>query len=99
MKRVVYVDHVPVLSGAELALCSLLSRLDRSRWQPAVILSAAGPLEERLRKVGIPVEILPMPAMLLGRSPLRRGAFLNPLRDAGEADTRLLWRGPGESGE
>ena len=82
MKRVVYVDHVPVLSGAELALCSLLSRLDRSRWQPAVILSAAGPLEERLRKVGIPVEILPMPAMLLGRSPLRRGAFLNPLRDA-----------------
>jgi glycosyltransferase involved in cell wall biosynthesis len=82
MKQVVYVDHVPVLSGAELALCALLARLDRSRWQPRVILAAAGPLEERLRKAGIPVEVLPMPQSLLGRRPLKRAAFLNPLRDA-----------------
>lgn len=82
MKRVVFVDHVPVLSGAELALCALLAKLDRSRWQPRVILAAAGPFEERLRMAGIPVEVLPMPETLLGRRPLQRGAFLNPLRDA-----------------
>jgi glycosyltransferase involved in cell wall biosynthesis len=82
VKQVIYVDHVPFLSGAELALCALLDRLDRSRWEPTVILGAAGPLEERLRRDGVAVEVLPMPATLLGRRPLQRAAFLNPLRDA-----------------
>jgi len=82
VKQVVYVDHVPFLSGAELALCGLLARLDRSRWQPTVILGAPGPLEERLRRDGVPVEVLPMPSTLMGRRPLQRSAFLNPLRDA-----------------
>jgi glycosyltransferase involved in cell wall biosynthesis len=82
VKQVVYVDHVPFLSGAELALCALLAKLDRSRWEPTVILGAAGPLEERLRRDGVAVEVLPMPATLLGRRPLQRAAFLNPLRDA-----------------
>jgi glycosyltransferase involved in cell wall biosynthesis len=82
MKQVVYVDHVSVLSGAELALCALLARLDRSRWQPRVILGAAGPFEERLRADGIPVEVLPMPEALMGGPAMKRGAFLNPFRDA-----------------
>lgn len=82
MKQVVFVDHVPVLSGAELALCGLLANLDRSRWEPRVILGASGPFEERLREAGVPVEVLPMPESLLGRRPLKRGAFLDPLRDA-----------------
>jgi glycosyltransferase involved in cell wall biosynthesis len=56
--KVVYLDHVARLSGAEIALLRLLPHLDRIR--PHVILAEDGPLVERLHLAGISTEILPL---------------------------------------
>ena len=58
MTRVVYLDHVARLSGGEIALLRLLPHLDRV--DPHVLLAEDGPLVEELRRVGIPVEVLPL---------------------------------------
>jgi glycosyltransferase involved in cell wall biosynthesis len=57
--RVVFVDHVARLSGGELALLRLASAFD-GRIDPYVILGEEGPLVERLRALGVAVEVLPM---------------------------------------
>lgn len=56
--RVVYLDHVAILSGGEIALLRLLDTLDEV--DAHVILAADGPLVERLRSAGVSVEVLPM---------------------------------------
>jgi len=61
--RVVYLDHVARLSGGEIALLRTLPAL-LDRVDPLVILGEDGPLVERLRAEGIPVEILPIDAAL-----------------------------------
>jgi glycosyltransferase involved in cell wall biosynthesis len=55
--RVVYLDHCAQLSGGELALARMLRVLDVDSH---VILAEDGPLVERLREVGVSVEVLPM---------------------------------------
>jgi glycosyltransferase involved in cell wall biosynthesis len=57
--RVVFVDHVARLSGAEIALLRLLPALARDV-DVHVILGEQGPLVERLRASGISVEVLPL---------------------------------------
>ena len=57
--RVVYLDHVARLSGAEIALLRLLPALKRVNAH--VILAEDGPLVTRLRAAGVSVEVLPMP--------------------------------------
>jgi glycosyltransferase involved in cell wall biosynthesis len=54
------------MGGAEIALATLLAALDRSQWQPEVILGQEGPFAERLRDAGVRVEMLTMPPLLLG---------------------------------
>lgn len=61
--RVVYVDHVARLSGAEIALLRLLPELQHV-CDVHVILGEDGPLVERLREQGVPVEVLAMPERL-----------------------------------
>jgi glycosyltransferase involved in cell wall biosynthesis len=56
--RVVYVDHVARLSGGEIALMRLLTRLQGVRAH--VILGEQGPLAERLQRAGVSVEVLPI---------------------------------------
>ena len=56
--RVVYLDHVAILSGGEIALLRLLDTLDEV--DAHVILAQDGPLVERLRSAGVSVEVLPM---------------------------------------
>lgn len=49
------------VGGAEKALVELVVRLDRTRWAPSVVcLKPAGPLESRLRQVGVDVRTLEM---------------------------------------
>jgi glycosyltransferase involved in cell wall biosynthesis len=59
--RVVFVDHVARLSGGEIALVRLLAAM-RGAIDPYVVLGEDGPLVERLRADGIPVEIVPLDA-------------------------------------
>jgi glycosyltransferase involved in cell wall biosynthesis len=58
--RVVYLDHVARLSGAEIALLRLLEHL--SEVNAHVILGEDGPLARRLSEAGISVEVLPVAA-------------------------------------
>lgn len=49
------------IGGAEHIMVELATRLDRTRWNPTVVcLQPAGPLAEKLRDCGIPVESLEM---------------------------------------
>jgi glycosyltransferase involved in cell wall biosynthesis len=57
--RVVFLDHVARMSGGEIALLRLLGAL-RDRVDAYVILGEEGPLADRLRELGIPVDVLPL---------------------------------------
>jgi glycosyltransferase involved in cell wall biosynthesis len=72
--RVVYLDHVARLSGGEIALMRLLTRLQNVN--PHVILGEDGPLADRLQKAGVSVEVLPIApsARDLRRDTVRPGA-------------------------
>jgi len=84
---VAYVDHVGVLGGAEVALCSLISSLDRGQWRPLAVLGAEGPLADRLRGQGLHVNILALPSSLKGirQDGITRARMLDPGRAAGTA--------------
>jgi len=70
--RVVYLDHCARLSGGELALLRLLPSLDVDAH---VILGENGPLVDKLRAVGVSVEVLAMgdATRSLGRERIRPG--------------------------
>jgi glycosyltransferase involved in cell wall biosynthesis len=57
--RVIYVDHVARLSGAEIAMLRLLPATN-DRINAHVILGEEGPLVARLQQAGISVEVLPI---------------------------------------
>ena len=48
-QRILYVDHTAVLGGGELALLALLRALDRTRFEPVVLLLSDGPLVAELQ--------------------------------------------------
>jgi len=58
--RVVYLDHVAILSGGEIALLRLLPHM--TRVNAHVILGEDGPFATRLQQAGISVEVLPIDA-------------------------------------
>jgi len=58
--RVCYLDHTAKLSGGEIALARLLETIDRKAIDPWVILAEDGSLAERLRAVGIRVDVVPL---------------------------------------
>ena len=72
--RVVYLDHVARLSGAEIALMRLLTHFESV--YPHVILGEDGPLADRLAHGGVSVEVLPLAASArdLRRDAVRPGA-------------------------
>lgn len=82
VRRVVHVITGLTRGGAEMMLYKLLSRLDRSRFESAVIcLREEGPVADRIRKLGVPVESVGMGArvsdvrrLLLLRARLRKRA-------------------------
>ncbi len=85
--RVLFLDHVVRMSGAEQSLADLVAGLRHGPVDPVVALPADGPLAQRLRADGVLVRTVPMSARLLEtsrttlmRAPLvalaRIGAFL-----------------------
>jgi glycosyltransferase involved in cell wall biosynthesis len=57
--RIAYLSHQSGV-GSEMALVRLLSRLDRERFQPLVVLPEEGPLRAELEALAIPVRVLPL---------------------------------------
>lgn len=64
--RVLYVARAPFVSGAERALRSMLTYLDRKQIQPSVILGHETSLASDIRKLDIPVEVIELPKRSLG---------------------------------
>ncbi len=62
--KLLYINHTAQLSGGELALLNLLQHLDRTKFDPHVLLFADGPLAEALRKEHIPVHVLELNAAI-----------------------------------
>lgn len=58
--RILFIDHTAALSGGELALLNLVRHLDRTRFEPVVLLFSGGPLVERLSLAGVETHILPL---------------------------------------
>jgi glycosyltransferase involved in cell wall biosynthesis len=54
-KKVLFVFHCSGIGGGSWCLFEILKHLDRSRFEPHVLLTSAGPLVERIRSLGIPV--------------------------------------------
>lgn len=63
--RIVYLDHVAVLSGGEIALERLVAALGDAV-EAVVVLGEAGPLVARLEAAGATVRVLPLPAAMGG---------------------------------
>ena len=70
--RILFFDHVPFLSGAELSLLDILSVLDRGRYEPLLVLTGRGPLSDAAEQAGIPVRYVRISRALLARD---RGAI------------------------
>lgn len=51
--KVLYLTFHPHIGGGETILLSLLTKLDRNRFEPVVVVTAKGQLSERLAKLGI----------------------------------------------
>ncbi len=72
--KILFLNHVSSISGAEASLLDLLAALDRNRFAPIVMLPGPGPLAERLAQIGIRTAFLPImrfrktfnPLLLLG---------------------------------
>jgi hypothetical protein len=84
--RVLFLDHVGVLSGAELSLLDIARhRADSSK----VLLFADGPFRERLQQDGVAVEVLPASRTVSGVS--RAGNATHDLL-AVPGVSKLAWR-------
>lgn len=59
-QRILFLDHTAALGGGEIALLRLLRVLDRSRFEPVVVLFEDGPLVSELRSSGMDVRVLPL---------------------------------------
>lgn len=62
--RILYLDHTSVLGGGELALLALVKELDRTRFDPVVLLFSEGPLVGEMRSIA-ETHVLPMPQELV----------------------------------
>ena len=72
--RVVFIDHVARLSGGEIALLRLLPELSK-HVDVTVLLGEEGPLVERLKALGVEVDVVPLPVSVrdLRRDRVRPG--------------------------
>ena len=81
-KRILYVDHTAKMSGGEIALLNMLGYLDRTRFEPLVLLISDGPLREKLEDARIETCLLPIsPSVLETRKDALGPRTLLRLRD------------------
>jgi glycosyltransferase involved in cell wall biosynthesis len=65
--RILFVDHTAALGGGEIALSNLVQNLDRSRYEPVVLLFGDGPLRARLVERSIETHLVPLSERVLHR--------------------------------
>jgi glycosyltransferase involved in cell wall biosynthesis len=62
LKRVLYLHGISEIGGAEKELLRLLERIDRSRFDPAVVCPSDGPLIGEVERLDVPVYPMRLPA-------------------------------------
>lgn len=60
-KNILYMNHVSQLGGGEHSLIYLISMLDKSKYQPILLLQDEGPLSDAIKKLGVKVCFIQMP--------------------------------------
>lgn len=99
MKRILYIESAPQAGGSTVSLYEFLRRIDRSRYEPIVLLCPSNPYRRRFEEAG--VRVLSSPAYCSVRTPLyppglaraRAGGMAARLR--GSRLGRPLWRAAG----
>lgn len=63
--KVLVLNHATHLGGAEKVLLDLLTRMNRSKFDPLVLLPQDGPLKGELEKIGVECKIIRAPGSIL----------------------------------
>ena len=89
--RIVFLDHIAVWSGGEIALHRLLAGLRDAKTdvEPLLVLGEDGPLAERVAELGVEVRVLPMAGRT--RSLSRAESARLPLRAVWDT-LHYVWR-------
>jgi glycosyltransferase involved in cell wall biosynthesis len=53
-------NHGDIVGGGEISLLSLLANLDRTRWDPIVVVPAEGVVASRCRQLGLVTHVIPL---------------------------------------
>ena len=70
-KNILYIaDNGKIIGGSEKSLLLLIKHLDRNRYHPFAVLFSHGSFEESLKKMGVPVKVLPLLSIERKRFPL-----------------------------
>lgn len=64
-KKILYLTYHPEIGGGETILLSLISKLDKKKFEPIVITSKEGQLSKKLRALKIKTYILPLRGYLI----------------------------------
>lgn len=60
MYKILYLTQFSQIGGGETILLSLISKLNRKKFEPVVVLTENGPLKKRLRDLNVKTYILPL---------------------------------------
>src|SRR3989344_6255746 len=63
--KILYLTFHPEIGGGETILLSLISKLDKKKFEPIVVVTKKGQLSKRLRELKIKTYILPLPEYLI----------------------------------
>ena len=90
--RILFVNHVSRISGAERSLLDILRHIDRSRFEPIVALPPGGELTEALRQCGVRCLPLPLRRICKTTNPWRLAVSLLNVVKVTVQLTRLIRR-------
>ena len=63
MKNILYLHTGAELYGADIILLTLLGNINRKKYNPIVVLPTNGPLVEKIREIGVQVEVIDYPIL------------------------------------
>jgi glycosyltransferase involved in cell wall biosynthesis len=89
---IAYLQGTSEVGGSDIALLTLVSRLDRQKYEPLVILPGDGPLVPKLREAGARVLMLALPQLRSTRNVSYQARYLGRFAPAVARLARLLRR-------
>nr|MBI3613634.1 glycosyltransferase family 4 protein [Nitrospirota bacterium] len=60
-------NHGEIVGGGEISLLALLQGLDRTRWNPEVVVPSEGEVAVRCREAGLHTHVVPLPSIFKAR--------------------------------